>query len=173
MGNLQSVSNDPPVVVAPAPARPEVARAIVPMDQSGVGNPRPVPPVPVGATPKSPVNLVAIVTAALILGLFAWLFDFMLETGVPSKDWDRYIALFNSVQSIVAAATGALLGAQVSAGQAVAAKAEGAVAKARADRLESNIKSFQADVAKSRLTAEAGDPGATERLLARTMTLLH
>lgn len=169
MGTLQSVSNDTPVV-APRPPDPVVTRTaavVVPITE------RRAEPATIPAAPRPPVNVVTIVSAIAILGLFAWLFGFMLDRGVPSKDWDRYLALYNSVQSIVAAAVGALLGAQVSAGQAVVARAEGTVAKQRADRLEGNIKSFQADVAQAGRGAESGDLASHERLLARAMTLLH
>jgi hypothetical protein len=170
VGTLQSVSNDPPVVagaVQPDLVVTGTDTAVIP-----VVVPRSEPSIPpVG--PKPPLNVVTIVSAIAILGLFAWLFGFMLDRGVPSKDWDRYLALYNSVQSIVAAAVGALLGAQVSAGQAVVARAEGTAAKQRADKLEGNIKSFQADVARAAPGAESGDLSSRERLLARAMALLH
>ncbi len=170
MGSLQSVSNDPPVTLPKGDADPIVNKlgpAILPVVQS------PTWPLTTPALPKPPSNAVTVVSAVVILGLFAWLFGFMLDSGVPSKDWDRYLALYNSVQSIVAAAVGALLGAQVSAGQAMVARAEGNAAKQRADKLEGNIKSFVVDVAQAAPGAESGDLTSRERLLAQAMALLN
>ncbi|MEG3125985.1 hypothetical protein [Sphingomonas sp. GB1N7] len=170
MGTLASVSNDLPEGAAPAVSSVAVDSrdvASVPVVES---------PVVVPATavaPKPPVNVVTIVTAIAILALFAWLFAVMLDRAVPSKDWDRYLALYNSVQSIVAAAVGALMGAQVSAGLAVVARAEGAASKQRVERLEGNIKSFQADVVNGGAASESGDLTSRTRLLARAIALLH
>ncbi len=170
MGTLESVSNDLPGGAAPAVSSLVVASrevASMPIVESPAAAPA------TAVAPKPPVNAVTIVTAIAILALFAWLFAVMLDRAVPSKDWDRYLALYNSVQSIVAAAVGALMGSQVSTGLALVARAEGAASKQRVERLEGNIKSFQADVVNGGVASESGDLTSRTRLLVRAMALLH
>lgn len=160
MGKLQSVSNDPqlPEPVAGLAAVREEGQK--PADLSAHSRP-------------SSANIVTIVAAAVILTLFTWLFYFMVTNGVSSAHWDRLIALYNSVQTIVAAAVGALLGAQVSAGQATVARAAAEDSRQRAAKLETNIKGFQTDIARSGSVSESTGAAGRERLLIRAMTLLH
>ncbi len=161
MGTLQSVSNDPPA-----------AGAIVGPDGGGANRVLALepPPLPAAVATAPPINKVTIISAAIILALFTWLFQYMVTAGVSHEHWDRLIALYNSVQAIVAAAVGALLGAQVSAGQATVARAAADEARQRAVRLETNIKGFQNDLARA---GGASESAGRDRLLTRAMTLLH
>lgn len=161
MGTLESVSNDPPAAVAVVSPDGAAANQVHAPEATQI-------PAAVATAP--PANKVTIISAAIILALFTWLFQYMVTAGVSHEHWDRLIALYNSVQAIVAAAVGALLGAQVSAGQATVARAAAAEARQRAVRLETNIKGFQTDLARA---GSASESAGRDRLLTRAMALLH
>ena len=167
MRKLQSVSNDP--------ATKATLSIAVPVAMTKTTNPTPAPnPTPTPIVRNEQNNTVVIVSAAVILSLFCWLFWYMVTKGIGSVDhWDRLVALYNSVQTIIVAAVGALLGTQVSAGQLAAARTSGDEAQQRARKLETNIKAFQADISSAVRTAESGVVVSPDGLVARAMTLLH
>jgi small basic protein len=122
-------------------------------------------------TQTVPWWLPATVAVAILFG-FSILVVFMLDNAAGDS-WERYVFIYSSILNIVIAAASALLGVQISAQQTAVAQQQGAVAQEKANRLETNIKSLQKDVSRSKRLSERGIVQSPDDFTMRIMTLNH
>jgi hypothetical protein len=119
----------------------------------------------------------------LIVGLFvlvgfAWLCAYMVDAGLslPKEEqfrWDHLVVVFNSIQTMAAAALGVLLGTSVQQARVDAAQSKAEAAETKA---ETNAKhAVKNEAVRSLLAgshtegAAAADPGATLRAIEATL----